>query len=272
MFLDTLPKSTTIMRSIFFATFIAVFIGGHYTLAQDQDPESESDDTPAKPSMSLHSVDATLPEREKITLQAAGAEHRGYYRADSSGKNYGGVLLIPDLNHNPAKQSLINSLRVTLSTHHWHTLALATGDAELETIQQLITAGISYFNQQGVTNIAVLGEGIGAAQLLNSGAVLSTASAIILVNASNDNLDENTETLEKFADIEVLIMDAYAHSDYQQQQQAMEREKAAKRLGVNQLQQIRLPAVTVIDQNTETPANKRIRGWLDNNIGPDAAR
>ena len=264
MFLDTSPKSSQTKRSIIAAVYIYGLLGTSCALSQAPEGDSEP---PAEQSTAMHSVDSTLPEREKISLQAGDGEHRGYYRADSSGKNYGGVLLIPDLNHNPAKQSLINSLRLTLSSNHWHTLALATGDAELETIQQLITAGITYLNQQGVTNIVVLGEGIGAAQLLNSGAALANVSAVILVNASNDNLEENSETLEKLADIKSLIMDAYTHSDYAQQQQAIERKNAAKRLGVNQLQQVTLPAAAVIDQHAENPATKRIRGWLDKNVG-----
>ena len=215
-------------------------------------------------------LDRKAADHEKAWLTVAGNKELAFYLSETTGRAHGGVLLIPGLGGHPNARGMIRLLRQSLADNHWHTLAVdMTGTTE-ETAQQMIIAGIDYLNQQGIFNIAVLGEGMGAAQALHyvstlSGDQLQQIRALLMVNADNRISGSANDTLQQLGEIKVPVLDAYTSGDYVLQQRADERKRAARRLMNKNYQQVRLPQPGGTEQTRYLRLSKRIRGWLDNN-------
>ena len=249
------------------------------SLAQEQEEETQADAAPISSSTATGEeglLDKQVPDREKVWLNTASSQSLGFYLHETSGKAYGGVLLIPEINRHPAANGMLNSLRHILSKNHWHTLALKVDDSNTEETQQLIAAGINYLNQQGVFNLAILGEGAGAAQALNYVASIPAEQlnqnksnqlrAILLINGNNRMPNSDIKILDQLSEIKIPILDAYISNSYKEQQQAQQRQKAARRQMNKKYQQIRLPQVNNFSPEKDNRITKRIRGWLDNNV------
>jgi pimeloyl-ACP methyl ester carboxylesterase len=192
-------------------------------------------------------------------------------------------LIIPEVGRYPSSKGIVNSLRHTLSLHHWHTLALdmtstltKNGDINEDKVQKAIAAGVEYLNKQGVYNIAILGEGVGAAHALHYVAALPETDnatsqfqqirALIMINAKNSIPYSDTDTLNAFDTVKLPILDAYSGNDLLSQEQAKLRKSAARRKMNRYHQQIRLPQMVMYQQRHENRTTKQIRGWLDKNI------
>lgn len=249
--------------------------------AQDNEAEAAAEQAPP-PSITAAAgieslLDQQVADNEKVWLPVAGSSELAFYLSEASGKPHGGVILLPGIAQHPAtKDSTINTLRIALSENHWHTLALNIGDANKDKALALITAGVNYLHQQGVYNIAILGEGLGAAQAIHyadSIASINGASsqfapirAVVMIDADNLLPDSEKSTLETLSMIGIPILDAYSHSDYQKQRLANERKRAAREKINRGYQQIRLPKTSVARQDVDNRMTKRIRGWLDKNV------
>ncbi|MBL4826899.1 MAG: DUF3530 family protein, partial [Spongiibacteraceae bacterium] len=224
----------------------------------------------------------TVKEEEKAWLTVVNKPLLALYLSETSGKAHGGVLIAPQVTQYPSSRGIINSLRHTLADHHWHTLTLdltstihSDGSMDEDRAQKAITAGIKYLNQQGVYNIAILGEGIGAAHALHFVATLPEASknsseiqqirALIMINAQNKIPNSTTNTLKAFEKVKLPILDAYSGSDFHSQQQAKQRKNAGRHLNRFH-QQVRLPQTALFQTGYENRITKRIRGWLDKNV------
>ncbi len=269
----------TRLLSLFILLFVAL-----PTLSQDieaADNETEVEEPPPPPVTAAAGTESLLdqkvPDNEKVWLPVTGGSELGFYLSEASGKANGGVVLLPKMGQHPAtKGSTINDFRISLSENHWHTLALNIGDADEEKTLAFITAGINYLNQQGVYNIAILGEGLGAAQSLHYAASISNVArapgqfapirAVVMIDADNMIPDNDANTLEKLSMIRMPILDAFSSSDYQKQRLADERKRAARKKMNRGYQQIRLPPDSGAQQDVDNRITKRIRGWLDKNV------
>lgn len=209
-------------------------------------------------------------QSDRIWLTGDGKKVAAFYLGESSGKAHGGVLLIPDLNRHPATPGNIDQLRRALAKNHWHTLAVDTSHTTAEAARQIVASGIDHFKQQGVFNIAILGEGHGAALAANYIANLPPAAqplrALLMINASNSINDGAINNLELLNKIKLPVLDAYHYGIYRQQQAATARRQAIPRQQRPDYQQIRLPRASGNQQHSDNLVSKRIRGWLDNNV------
>lgn len=224
-------------------------------------------------------VDKAIPEHEKAWLNIDGKKSLAYYLSEATGQAYGGVILSPDIATHPLVSKTISSLRVALSDNHWHTLALNTSELNPSQAEKAIAAGIKFLNEQGVFNIAVLGEGSGAAHSIHYLASRQTATsgqgeqgtvdqirALIMINANNAIPGESDKTLEELATLNLPILDAFSNNDYLEQQLAEQRKKATRKSTNRRYQQIKLPLESSFRQANDNRITKRIRGWLDKNI------
>ncbi len=219
----------------------------------------------------------TSANPEHIWLTANETPQRAFFLREPSGKVHGAVLLLPDTGRHPTTPGNIYTLRHVLADNHWHTLALDTGASSEENSQQLIAAGVAYLNQQGIFNIAILGEGIGAAQAVHYIAKLPAVDetrgefeqirALVMINAKNAIPGSESDTLKELGLIKQPILDAYSSDDPMKQQQANTRKRAAHtQTGSVLYRQTRLPLVNHFQQDSENRITKLVRGWLDNNI------
>ncbi len=220
--------------------------------------------------------DKAVDEQEKAWLNVDQQQELAFYLAETSGVAHGGVLLIPDIARHPTTLGSINTMRIALSKNHWHTLALNMGDANKEHAVNLITAGIQFLNEKGVYNIAILGEGKGAAQGILYTASTSSAGtdnrkqspirALIMINAHNSISDGETDILQKLSEITIPVLDAFSNGDYVEQREANERKAIAGGKINTAYLQIRLSQASGKQQKSDNSVTKRIRGWLDKNV------
>lgn len=189
---------------------------------------------------------------------------------------YGAVLLIPDLMSHPSKASNVNSLRNALSQSHWQSLALdltSIDNFDEQHVNDAIGAGTAFLNEKGILNIAIIAEGIGAAQAVNyladltAKAQLQSIKALVLINAKNSIPRSKEGTLEKLKAIKLPILDAFSANDNLYQQLANDRKTARNETrGQYSYRQITLPRAVNYYNKHENHITKRIRGWLDKNI------
>ncbi|MEE8056738.1 MAG: DUF3530 family protein [Pseudomonadales bacterium] len=259
--------------TILFQSLLTTALLTSLALAQDDATTTET----AVATEAAKRLDSNTDDQGKVWLTVAGQRELAFYLSETSGIAHGGVLLIPDLGHHPNTTGIIDSLRHHLAKQHWHTLALDTADATEERTLQMIAAGILSLNQHGVFNIAILGEGVGAALALHYVATLPAIDknqdefeqirALIMINARNSIPGSSKNTLKKLTTIRQPILDAYINSDYLQQQQAKIRKTVVgRKTGDFYYQQIRLPKVSYYQQGEDNRITQRIRGWLDKNV------
>lgn len=233
--------------------------------------------------------DLQVDEQEKAWIKVGQQQELAFYLPASSGAALNGVLLIPDIGNHPATFGSINTMRIALSKNHWHTLALNMGYASEEHALDLIAAGIQFLNEKGVYNIAILGEGTGAAQAIlyaapksppgaekdetnDSNEKKDQVRALIMINANNSISDDGDETsvLQNISQITIPVLDAFSNGDYIEQRKAEERKNIARGKNDTIYHQIRLPQASGTQQNSDNRVTKRIRGWLDKNIADSA--
>jgi len=246
--------------------------------------------TPTAPSATEPSATGTAPTtlpnkagnkeltKQQRWLSAGGRKLSALYIERVLLETRGGVLLIPDLQRAPAAASIVNSLRNALPQSHWRTLALDMRPVDWRDQQQVLdalAAGITFLNQQGVFNIAIIAEGGGGAQAIHYLAQLSregseqlqTLRALILVNARNTLPDSELDALDSIADIQLPILDAVGNNNYSLTAMAQQRQGASHRMdGQSNYRQLVLPQAVNYYRRHDNSVTKRIRGWMDNNI------
>ncbi len=259
-----LPKPPLLTTCLLTTLLYAPLSAGQEATPPTVSPQEQP--SPGKES----SLDKRAADHEKVWLTTGDHKELAFYLSETTGKTYGAVLLVPDLGRHPAAQGMIYSLRHYLADNHWHTLAIKTDGSSTESTQQLIVAGINHLNQQGVFNIAILGEGAGAMRALQCISTLTDEQlkqirALLMLNANNTLPGSKGNILELLGQVKLPVLDAYQSGDYQEQQQASKRKKAARRLQNRNYQQVRLPQVSGYQQSQHHNLTKRIRGWLDKN-------
>jgi len=129
--------------------------------------------------------DATPKKEEQSTaaitvgqaqwLEAGGERFLGIYTKAITAAPLGGAIILPDLDAHPDWPEVIAPLRQALPDYRWNTLAIqlpepakgADGLWQLEPYltasRNRIQAAIAFLQQQGISNIALIGHGLGAA-------------------------------------------------------------------------------------------------------------
>ena len=216
-----------------------------------------------------------LPPEEICWLEVEGQPVLGLYRKANHGEAKGGALILPGLNNNPASPGLINSLRHSLSENRWHTLVIAMpqGDSEADAnqAQQHIAAGIQQLNQQGIFNIALVGQGSGATHAMAyvnqlpepAAGKLQQIRGIAMVNSKNSLPGYSQPITDAIKGLIIPALDLYVHNDFRRHRAAKQRLEASRQLPQGLYQQLRLPLSTPYADEREERLSKRVRGWLD---------
>ncbi|MFQ5488228.1 MAG: alpha/beta fold hydrolase [Gammaproteobacteria bacterium] len=118
-------------------------------------------------------------DREQITwLEKDDMKFLALYRQESSGNQEGAAIILHGAGTHPAWPEVVDPLRLRLPEHGWSTLSLQmplTGMADQaaeqpalsEEVAGRITAAIAFLNNNGVTNIVLIGYGLGALMALD---------------------------------------------------------------------------------------------------------
>lgn len=131
-----------------------------------------ANDTAGKPD-EPPAVSVTVGEPQ--WLEAGGERFLGIFTKSTTGGSLGGAIILPSLGMTPDWPDVIAPLRKALPAYSWNTLAIqlptpAKGENGLWQLEPYFTASrgrilaaINYLQQQGITNIVLIGHGLGAA-------------------------------------------------------------------------------------------------------------
>lgn len=138
-----------------------------------------------------------------------------------------------------------------------------------------IESAIEYLNNQGIYNIVLLGDGVGAARAGNFLGSLPTADpqnpdqkiikpvrAVVIINARNNSPRGDINLMSSLYDPEVATTDIYFGTHENDIFESHSRKKFASRNGFKVYQQIRLPELSHNTAQGENRLSRRIRGFL----------
>ncbi len=119
-------------------------------------------------------IEKNIQSGEAVWLDKAEGTFLGLYKENTWKKTQGAILLLHDLGTNADWPLLIQPLRFALPKRGWHTLSLqlpmVTPAEEKNTyLNQFdeslsrVNAGIEHLKQKNISNIVIVGHGIGAA-------------------------------------------------------------------------------------------------------------
>lgn len=135
--------------------------------------------------------------------------------------------------------------------------------------QQTIEAAVRFFNDKGVYNMVILGEGSGGVRALQylskleGKQQLKQIRGIALLNSYNQVDQQHPDINTLITKIKHPILDLYFTSNDRYQRDARLRQAASRALPPGQYQSVKLPYFTPVRQREEDRLSKRIRGWLD---------
>ena len=191
---------------------------------------------------------AAITVGEPQWLEADSTRFLGIYTRSTTGTTLGGAIILPSLGMTPDWPDVIAPLRKALPGHSWNTLAIelpmpdkgADGLWQLEPYfiasRHRIQSAINYLQKNGITNIVLIGHGLGAAAAAvgvsgNDPLKVSGLAAISLgAPPGSEPKSYSPELLEK---IHVPILDIYGSRDFDEvTANAAARETAARRGGL----------------------------------------
>ena len=202
---------------------------------------------------------AAITVGEPRWLEADGQRFLGIYTRSTTGGSLGGAIILPSLGRTPDWPDVIAPLRKALPAHSWNTLAIelpmpAKGADGLWQLEPYFTASrsriqsaINYLQQQGITNIVLIGHGLGAVAAAvcvsgNDPLKVSGLAAISLgTPPGSEPKSYGPELLEK---IHVPILDIYGSRDFDEvTASAAARVTAARRGGLAAMRSQQLEAL-----------------------------
>ncbi|GAA5317076.1 MAG: DUF3530 family protein [Candidatus Pelagadaptatus aseana] len=138
-----------------------------------------------------------------------------------------------------------------------------------------IEAAIRHLNDQGIFNIVLLGDGVGAARAghylgslpepkpkKRGEKPIKPIRAMIIINARNTSPRGDINLLSSLYDSELPTLDIYFGTHQQDNRDSIERKKYALRNGFKTYQQILLPELSHNTMLGENRLSKRVRGFL----------
>ncbi len=219
-------------------------------------------------------VDAIL-DGESIWLNDGTSEFLGIYT--ESGEDKGrAVIVMHGTGIHPDWQQVIQPLRVGLTGHGWNTLSIQMpvlpNEAEYSEYAPLydevaprINAAIKYLQENGSSNIVLIGHSQGAAM---AAYYLSTTKqdvngfvAIGMASFAEDPRMNSIKALEK---ITVPVLDLYGGDDLEAVLSSTgARAESAKKAGNKNYNQVNVPGSNHFFDGKEDELVDSVAGWLD---------
>lgn len=151
------------------------------------------------------------------------------FESNRRGQALGGVILLPPLLAHPDWPGVISTLRNRLPYFGWSTLSIQLPVLEdtnnikdylgtINTINRRINASIDYFNNQGINNITIIGQGFGAAAgaafLAENQAIQNKVRAFIGISLSGySNIGGWLYSPNSLKRIALPVLDIYGSHD-----------------------------------------------------------
>lgn len=118
-------------------------------------------------------IEKNIKTGEAVWLGEADATFLGLYKANSFKKTHGAILFLHDIGANADWANLIKPLRLSFAKKGWHTLSIQLpmvkiDDPKLDYLSHFdesvtrVNTGIEFLKQKTLTNIVIIGHGMGA--------------------------------------------------------------------------------------------------------------
>lgn len=206
------------------------------------------------------------------------------YQRDNSGHQQGAAVILHEAGTHPAWPEVVDPLRRMLPEHGWSTLSLQI-PAQGETPEAIepsaldakvagrITTAIGFLNDKGITNIVLIGYGLGAQLALNFVEQYPEAGikALISISPHDKGIAEQANSQPSF---KTAMLDIYAERDLPIVLKTVaDHSLAARRAGLARTSDAsplekgsyRLLLISTADhgfRGYEDPLVKHLLGWL----------
>ena len=192
------------------------------------------------------------------------------------GANHGGVILLPAPDTYPDSNP-IGALRTALPHHGWYTLAIQLPTLVVESTPAdyvsvlhaacaRLQAAITWFDEQRISNLVVLGHGLGAAVAAACVANMKDKDAlqgIILLEAGGaGTLPAALDPAGALEKIKLPILDLYGEEDTPAVRTGARAREAGRRNRSRPYVQVVLPGVGYSLADAEDIVVKRVATWL----------
>ena len=214
-----------------------------FLMAVFASPLAWAADTASKPEEQMA---AAIKVGQAQWLETGSDRFLGIYTKATSGTPEGGAIILPSLGINPDWPDVIAPLREGLPNYSWSTLSiqLPTPTRGSDGLWQLepyftasrvrIQAAIAFLEQQGITNIALVGHGLGAvtAVVSLSGTDPLKVSALAAISLGVPPLSApSTYKPALLENIRIPILDIYGSRDLDEVTQSAAARLVAARQG-----------------------------------------
>jgi len=215
---------------------------------------------------------------EVVTLQASGQSFVALYSPETSSFIHGGAIIIHDLGGHPDRSGVVANLRKSLPQHGWQTLSVqmpvyrpSVSQREqlglIPDAQARLATAIEHLKQQGVSNVVLIGHGLGGKMVLNfltqgAGAGTGAVQAVVMIGTSVTSLQGDT-TLADIAVIKRPILDLFGSQDDDSvRHSAGLRKVAAKKANNPDYRQIEVEGADHQFSGLPSSLVSRIYAWL----------
>ena len=213
---------------------------------------------------------------EPIQLKAGELEFFAIHAEAETDEIRGGVIILPGRGAHPDWNEVIQPLRSQLPESGWETLSLqmpvaavdAPGGVYGSMIPEAfprIAAGLEFFKQRGIANIALIGHSLGArmgVEYLAAGTPeeIRAFVGVGLPAARNSSAGGTLAALEK---ITIPLLDIYGDRDIEPVlDSARARAMAARKAGNSGYRQVEVPGADHFFNGLADSLVARVRGWL----------
>lgn len=212
---------------------------------------------------------------ELVWLKAGEVKFAALFKQSDRQAIKGAAIVMHDMGEYPDQEVITAQLRKELPEHSWSTLAIQMPLREsgapvtdyfslFPEAQMRIQAGINYLTQNNITNIVLVGYGLGGVMALNAQSEKNfDVKAIAVVSLPVINTDnKQAQTLELIKKITNPLLDIYAALDLDEvKATARDRRVAAKENENYRQMEIEAEDHTFLHQNGLV--TKRVYGWLN---------
>ena len=221
---------------------------------------------------------------DAIKLNADGVKFLALYTEPSTEKAKGGVIIMHGIGVHPAWPDVIESLRMELPEHGWHTLSLQMPVLENEAkdeeysplfmeVPSRIQAGVDFLKNKGVNVIVLSGHSLGSAMAAYYLASVKDPLVKAYVSVSGGPGapgDSRMDSLENFKKIDTIsIFDLYGGEDIKRVLDNMKkRGPVGKKLHGERYKMLKINGANHFYHGKQDELVKAFSRWIDKNSLP----
>ena len=221
-------------------------------------------------------IESSYSTGKIIWLQAKGRKFLTLYTESEQLVNAGTAIILHPMNGHPDQKKLINPLRTYLPEHNWATLSIQLPilgiDANkqeyyplFDDAQARIQAGIDYLVSAKVTNIVLIGYGLGgtmAMYYLKKNSTKKDIKAIVAISLSVPKAEyKQVQTIDFISQMKQPFLDIFAEYDLPAVTDSARKRRIAAKAS-SAYRQFQIEGEGHLFQHDEGLVVKRVYSWI----------